>query len=153
MWKWQTHQQLQRWIWCKNICLILSITTYFQTTYQCFHVNAESAIQTSEQLARLLGQNSQFKSTRVRAAKFQIMARTLNMEAFLVQQQPNDVDCGVFAIAFVLHIISISTSPDNIRLFCQPKMRTHMLQCLKANQLTSFLLTENTGRAWSQNPF
>ena len=53
-----------------------------------------------------------------------------------VQQQPNGVDCGVFAIAFPVDIIN---GFDEIgKRFDVGKMRSHLLKCLEEEEFTLF---------------
>ena len=63
----------------------------------------------------------------------------LTVNVLPVQQQTNGVDCGVFAISFIYHIVSTKTKPDNIT-FSIPEMRAHMLHCIMANKVSSFPL-------------
>jgi len=65
------------------------------------------------------------------------------MKVVPVQQQPNGVDCGVFSIAFAYQIATTKSMLEEIT-FCIPKMRTHMLQCLKSNKISPFPLSKNT---------
>ncbi|XP_065679788.1 uncharacterized protein LOC136094113 [Hydra vulgaris] len=61
----------------------------------------------------------------------------LNVCVLPVQQQSNGEDCGVFSIAFVYHIVSTKSKPDNVT-FSIPEMRSHMLNCIKVNKVSSF---------------
>ena len=53
-----------------------------------------------------------------------------------VQQQTNNSDCGVFAIAFAVCLAS-STDPKHVT-FDTPKMHPHLAACLKAQKLSMF---------------
>lgn len=53
-----------------------------------------------------------------------------------VQQQLNGFDCGVFAVAFATCLV-YGTKPDNIN-FDLSKIRQHLYDCLKNNQITPF---------------
>lgn len=53
-----------------------------------------------------------------------------------VQQQANDVDCGVFAIAFAMEVC-FGRNPKMVRLD-QGKMRQHLYDCLSRHELSPF---------------
>ena len=53
-----------------------------------------------------------------------------------VQQQKNGSDCGIFAIAFATSLVYGSNPQDFT--FDIPKMRLHLLQCLKNEMITMF---------------
>ena len=53
-----------------------------------------------------------------------------------VQQQPNGVDCGVFAIAFAADILNESAEIG--KRFKKKKMRSHLLKCLEGEEFTLF---------------
>ena len=64
----------------------------------------------------------------------------LKINVVSVQQQTNGVDCGLFAISFVHHILSENCNPEDLRI--DPvKLRPHLLRCLTANEITQFPLT------------
>ena len=54
-----------------------------------------------------------------------------------VQQQRNGVDCGVFALAFCVHILSEKINPVGI-FFDESKFRHHLLHCLTADLISLF---------------
>jgi len=66
-----------------------------------------------------------------------------------VQQQTNGIDCGLYAIAFVQHILSTNQNPSKIH-YDQSKMRPHLLKSLMANKLLPF--PQMDGKC-KQNPF
>ena len=53
-----------------------------------------------------------------------------------VQQQPNGVDCGVFAIAFAVDILNGFAEIG--KRFDVGKMRSHLLKCLEEEEFTLF---------------
>ena len=53
-----------------------------------------------------------------------------------VQQQPNDVDCGVFAIAFAVDILNWFAEIG--KRFDVGNMRSHLLKCLEEEEFTLF---------------
>ena len=53
-----------------------------------------------------------------------------------VQQQPNGVDCGVFAIAFAVDILN--GTAEIRKHFDVGKMRSHLLKCLEEEKFTLF---------------
>ena len=53
-----------------------------------------------------------------------------------VQQQTNNSDCGVFAIAFAVSL-ALGTNPKHVT-FDTSKMRPHLAVCLKAQKLSMF---------------
>ena len=53
-----------------------------------------------------------------------------------VQQQANDVDCGVFAIAFAVAILNEFAEIG--KRFDVGKMRLHLLKCLEEAEFTLF---------------
>ena len=53
-----------------------------------------------------------------------------------VQQQTNNSDCGVFAIAFAVSL-ALGTNPKHVT-FDTSRMRSHLAFCLKAQKLSMF---------------
>ena len=56
-----------------------------------------------------------------------------------VQQQTNGSDCGVFAVAFATCLV-YGQNPCNVT-FDVPKMRPHLIQCLKRGCMNLFPTT------------
>ena len=59
-----------------------------------------------------------------------------------VQQQPNCVDCGVFAIAFAVDILNGFAEIG--KRFDVGKMRSHLLKCLEEEEFTLFPRSHKT---------
>ena len=53
-----------------------------------------------------------------------------------MHQQPNGVDCGVFAVAFPVGILI--GSPEVGKRFEVKKMRSHLLKCLEEDEFILF---------------
>lgn len=53
-----------------------------------------------------------------------------------VQQQLNESNCGVFAVAFATCLV-YSSNPQDF-MFHIPQMRPHLLECLKAGEMRLF---------------
>jgi len=53
-----------------------------------------------------------------------------------VQQQTNNSDCGVFAIAFAISL-ALWTNPKHVT-FDTSRMCSHLASCLKAQKLSMF---------------
>lgn len=58
-----------------------------------------------------------------------------------VQEQTNDKDCGVFAIAFAVELV-FEGDPSN-KKFLVPQMRPHLLDMLNNRTLMTFPTLEN----------
>ena len=54
-----------------------------------------------------------------------------------VQQEFGSCDCGLFAIAFTLHL-AMGNDPQHI-LFEQSQMRSHLLKCFQKKKVEPFL--------------
>ena len=53
-----------------------------------------------------------------------------------VQQQTNDSDCGVFAVAFAVSL-ALGRNPKHVT-FHTSRMRPHLAGCLKAQKISMF---------------
>ena len=60
----------------------------------------------------------------------------VSLEFVPVQQQTNDSDCGVFAIAFAVSL-ALGTDPMHVTFDIQ-RMRLHLAACLKDKKLNMF---------------
>ena len=58
----------------------------------------------------------------------------LKVKVLPVQQQTNGVDCGVFAVAFVYHILSTKKTPTDIS-FEERRTRSHIVNCIGKNEI------------------
>ena len=61
----------------------------------------------------------------------------IKIEVLPVQQQSNGVDCGIFALAFCLHILLTKSNPVNV-FSSDGKLPSHLLHCLKNDKIESF---------------
>ena len=61
-----------------------------------------------------------------------------------VQQQENNVDCGVYAVAFATHQ-AYGVSPIGV-VFDLSKMREHLIECLESNKMTMFPTIARRGK-------
>ena len=55
-----------------------------------------------------------------------------------VQQQTNDSDCGVFAVAFAVSL-ALGRNPKHVT-FDTPRMRPHLAACLKKQETCLFFV-------------
>ena len=60
----------------------------------------------------------------------------LSAQVVRVQQQQGVTDCGLFAIAYAVHLAN-GNDPAKVK-FEQKKMRTHLTNCLKKKRLEAF---------------
>ena len=60
----------------------------------------------------------------------------LNFQLEPVQQQRNGVDCGPFSVAFATSL-AFRENPTKIT-FDDKKLRSHLLQCIKAKKMSPF---------------
>ena len=58
-----------------------------------------------------------------------------------VRQQINDIDCGLYAIAFINYILHNKEYPFGVK-FDQSKMRHHLLRSFSFNSIQSFPVRE-----------
>lgn len=61
---------------------------------------------------------------------------TLKVQKMSVQQQKGVIDCGLFAIAFAVEVC-LGKNPEYFQ-FDQPKMRTHLYNCLTEGKMIQF---------------
>ena len=61
----------------------------------------------------------------------------LRIKVLPVQQQTNGVDCGIYALAFILYYVQNKNYPLDVT-FDQGVMRHHLLRALSANRLEEF---------------
>ena len=73
----------------------------------------------------------------------------LKIKVLLVQQKTNGVDCGIYAVTFVLYYAMLKRYPTEVT-FNQSLMRHHLLRALAANKLEEFPFIEKTGRKFKQ---
>ena len=74
---------------------------------------------------------------------------SLKIKVLPVQQQTNGVDCGIYAVAFMLYYAMHKRYPTEAS-FDQSLMRHHLLHALAANKLDEFQSTEKNGRKCRQ---
>ena len=63
----------------------------------------------------------------------------------VVGQQSNGVDCGIFAIAFIEHLLRTKKYPTEVN-FDIKHLRNHLLKCFKDNIILPFPLSEKRTR-------
>ena len=66
-----------------------------------------------------------------------------------VHYQPNYVDCGVFAIAYLVSLL-FNNDPASLT-YCEGKMRSHLLKSLNEDRFTPFPLARNEERVDRKN--
>ena len=67
---------------------------------------------------------------------FKCSAKELMVNVKACQQQTNDLDCGVFAVANLFHILTgADIGRTKIR---EDKMKDHLLQCIKSGYFKEF---------------
>ena len=75
----------------------------------------------------------------------------LTVEIPYVQQQKGIADCGLFAVAFAVHL---AFGDDVSKLtFDQSKMRQHLIKCFQKKEMQPFPLTRAAPRSQSYFPF
>ena len=68
-----------------------------------------------------------------------------------VQQQSGENDCGVFAIAFALHVL-LGDKLETVE-FDQSQMKQHLLKCLKDRKFSPFPTKQKCGYRSRHLPF
>ena len=63
--------------------------------------------------------------------------KNIKINELLVQTQTNDVNCGLFALAFCSKILLQNSNPVGI-YFQEDKLRSHSFHCLAADKVTEF---------------
>lgn len=72
------------------------------------------------------------------------LSKQLSAQVVRVQQQQGTTDCGLYAIAYALHVAN-GDDPAKLK-FEQKKMRAHFLECLKKKKLEAFPVEKTISR-------
>lgn len=73
-------------------------------------------------------------------------AKVVQVKIPRVQQQPNGIDCGLFAIA---NVVEFCLAPDSFNtriVYDVSKMRQHLIECLENGTLSAFPKEKERGR-------
>lgn len=72
------------------------------------------------------------------------LSKQLSAQVVRVQQQQGATDCGLYAIAYAVHLAN-GDDPAKVK-FEQKKMRSHFLDCLKNKKLETFPVEKTISR-------
>ena len=72
------------------------------------------------------------------------LMKTPTVQVVRVQQQQGSTDCGLFAIAYAVHL-AFNQDPTRAK-FSQSAMRIHFVQCLKQQKMESFPIEKTLAR-------
>ena len=62
---------------------------------------------------------------------------TIKATALPLQEQINDIDCGLYALAFIVYLLENNKYSTEVS-FDQNQMQNHLLQPFESNQLSGF---------------
>ena len=62
---------------------------------------------------------------------------TIKATVLPLQQQTNGIDCGLYALAFIVYLLENNKYPTEVS-FDQNQMRNHLLKLFESNQVSGF---------------
>ena len=67
---------------------------------------------------------------------------TIKATVLPLQQQTNGIDCGLYALAFIVYLLENNKYPTEVS-FDQNQMRNHLLISFESNQISGFPISSS----------